>query len=266
VHAVVIPLLTSDLPSFLWWRSRKWPSGRAFKSIASDCNRVILDTSVLADSPSGVRGLDELMHGGTRGQGPRFSIADLAWSRLTPWRIALAELYDLPAYRRHLNLAGRFSLTYQPGVPGAPDIPASSLLAAGWLASRLQWGPGGAATKSGKGYSIQFSNKVELVLSPADSVEKNTNDAAGGRVDKLKVETLSGTPSVFSIGLVDGCIGTTIVIDGGQPVSRIVGSGQIADTDLVGEELDILGNDSTYEAAVSVGADIAAKIAAAAGG
>ncbi|HEY6329345.1 MAG TPA: glucose-6-phosphate dehydrogenase assembly protein OpcA [Blastocatellia bacterium] len=271
VHAIVLPLLTSDLPSFLWWRSRRWPSGRGFLSIADASNRIILDSSMLADSPEGIRNLDGLMHGAARGYKRRFSVADLAWSRLTPWRIALAELYDLPTYRRHLDQARRFSLTYNPGSQadghqstGPTGIPATAMLAAGWLASRLGWGTAGTVEKSGDGYLIPFAKDIQLFISPADAsttTSDHPNPAHGGSVSELKVETAGKPASVFSIGLVDGCIQTKIVLDGGGPVSRIVGSGQTSETDLVGEELDILGYDSTYEDAVAAGASVAQKIA-----
>ena len=260
VHGVVLPLLTSDLPTFMWWRSSKWPSGRSFRSISASCDRVILDSSRLADSPSGVSSLDAFMRDKSRGPGARFSVADLNWSRLTPWRIALAELYDLASYRTYLNRAGRFTLTYsagnnQTGKSGSP--PASALLAAGWLSSRLGWGWAGKVAKNGGEHSIGFDKggrHIELILSPASTP---VAPAESGTVDGLKIETESEPSATFSIQLADGCLETRIELNGRAQVPRIVGCGAASDPDLVGEELDIIGRDAAYEDAVTAGANIA---------
>jgi glucose-6-phosphate dehydrogenase assembly protein OpcA len=286
VHGVVIPLLTSDLPSFLWWRSSKWPEGPSFKNIAAGCDRVIVDSSVLTDSAASFRRLAELVVGQPRAQASRYSVADLNWSRLTPWRIALAELYDLPAYRQYLVKARRFSITYSPRLPqGAADnasnnqsvsadtIPAGALLLAGWLASRLGWGKPHPVERTGGGFSFGFTragHDIELVLSPSPGEGRpggvsatpsgDGSQITGGTVLELKIETNSDPVTSFFIGMIEGCIETKMVLEGEAQAPRIVGRSPEKDPDLVGEELDILGHDTTYEGAVSAGADIAGAI------
>jgi len=276
VHGIVLPLLTSDLPSFLWWRSSKWPDGPSFKNIAASCDRVVIDSSRLSNSLADFRRLNDMVHGGQRGQNVRFSVADLNWSRMTPWRTVLAELYDVPSFRHQLGLARHFELTYSPK-PGDADrssnaerIPSTALLAAGWLASRLGWEGPHEVERSGDSLSLGFScagHHVELKLTPdagsdrhPDAVENDKAQTLAGTSYGLQVETGREPLTTFSVVLSEGCIQTKIVIEGESQTPRIVGCGEVGEPDLVGEELDILGHDSTYEEAVKAGADIASAV------
>ena len=59
---------------------------------------------------------------------------DLAWARLEPWREGLASFFDAAPARRPLERITALSVAAHGRVPGA--------YLAGWLASRLNWGPG----------------------------------------------------------------------------------------------------------------------------
>jgi glucose-6-phosphate dehydrogenase assembly protein OpcA len=267
VHGVVIPLLTSDLPTFLWWRISRWPEGHSFKTIADDCNRVILDSSTLITSANDFEKLDALMHDPDRASQSRYSVADLNWARLTSWRGALAGLYDVPPYRTYLNDARVFSLKYSDGrgtqgvsqSPGDIPTPGGALLVAGWLASRLGWGqPKVVKGESNGALTAEFQAKsgqtIELGLSP---------EAAGslGQINQLVVDCSSGPRKTnFSITMDKGCIETHIVLEGEPQTQRVVGCNERQDPDLVGEEMDIIGRDSAFEDAVTAGVELAREI------
>lgn len=114
-ESVVLPLLAPDAPVVTWWH------GPAPDVIAQDplgvfAERRITDSAWLADPEEALRiRAEDYLPGDT----------DLAWTRTTGWRAALAAAFD--------------SLTGTPtggAVEGNPALP-SAMLLAGWLHARL---------------------------------------------------------------------------------------------------------------------------------
>lgn len=84
--SVVLPLLLSDTPVVVWWPSAH-PANLAHDPLGSLASRRIIDTTDNGDFISGLRVMKEnLVSGDT----------DLSWTRLTPWRAALAATLDQP--------------------------------------------------------------------------------------------------------------------------------------------------------------------------
>lgn len=115
-ESVTLPLLAPDAPVVTWWH------GPPPKHIANDplgvfSDRRITDCGWIDD---GKTGLMERARDFAAGD------TDLAWTRTTPWRSALASTFDTLT-----ATATRVSVT------GAKQSPAVMLLA-GWLSSRLQ--------------------------------------------------------------------------------------------------------------------------------
>jgi glucose-6-phosphate dehydrogenase assembly protein OpcA len=95
VARLLLPLIAPDLPVVLWCRG-----GRAFRDRAVDSliplgAKVMFDTGAARHAPSAIAFLRRVrqqgMHAGLR-QSRR--VADLAWTRLTPWREAVAHFFD----------------------------------------------------------------------------------------------------------------------------------------------------------------------------
>ena len=66
-------------------------------------------------------------------------VHDIAWARLNPWRMILAELFDDKDHLRALGSVRHVEM----GFTGQGDPPPPVWLLAGWLASRLGWKPEG---------------------------------------------------------------------------------------------------------------------------
>lgn len=143
--AAVAGLLVSDLPAVVWWRGAP-PATAAeterFDHLAQIADRVLFDSLTYAAAQ--LARVLEL----TRSR----VVGDLNWSRLTPWRAAVAQCFDLPD-RQSLLPAVKKPRVLHPGA--AP--PASSRLMAGWLRSRLPQSRG-----------VEFGSDV------AESVELHT--------------------------------------------------------------------------------------------
>jgi glucose-6-phosphate dehydrogenase assembly protein OpcA len=110
-NSVVIPLLLPDTPVVSWWPTDP-PPVPADDPIGSHCQRRITD---LATSPDPLAALRVRQAGYVPGD------SDLAWTRLTSWRSALASLLD----------NGMTRVT-SASVDAEADNP-SAILLAGWL-------------------------------------------------------------------------------------------------------------------------------------
>jgi glucose-6-phosphate dehydrogenase assembly protein OpcA len=110
-NSVVIPLLLPDTPVVSWWPTDP-PPVPADDPIGSHCQRRITD---LATSPDPLAALRVRQAGYVPGD------SDLAWTRLTSWRSALASLLD----------NGMTRVT-SASVEAEADNP-SAILLAGWL-------------------------------------------------------------------------------------------------------------------------------------
>jgi glucose-6-phosphate dehydrogenase assembly protein OpcA len=114
-ESVTLPLLAPDVPVVTWWHGEP-PEKIAYDPLGVFAERRITDVCRSADPDAAlVRRADDFAPGDT----------DLAWTRLTPWRVALASAFD----------GGRHEAT-DVAVHGGRNDPSARLLA-GWLSARL---------------------------------------------------------------------------------------------------------------------------------
>jgi glucose-6-phosphate dehydrogenase assembly protein OpcA len=83
VAHLLIPLLVPDLPVVLWCRGGRFFSSRYFDPLFPVAQKIIVDSSHAANAKGAVAVLKEFRSRGRR-------VSDLAWTRLTGWREALA--------------------------------------------------------------------------------------------------------------------------------------------------------------------------------
>lgn len=114
-ESVVLPLLAPDAPVVTWWHGPP-PDVIAYDPLGVIADRRVTDTMLSTDSVAALfQRADDYAPGDT----------DLAWTRVTPWRMHLAAAFD--------TVRGRVSSATVQGHPTDP----SALLLAGWLRSRL---------------------------------------------------------------------------------------------------------------------------------
>jgi glucose-6-phosphate dehydrogenase assembly protein OpcA len=114
-ESVTLPLLAPDVPVVTWWHGQP-PERIAYDPLGVFAERRITDVSRSADPNTALQQRAEDFAPGD---------TDLAWTRLTPWRIALASAFD----------GGRHAATCA-AVHGGCNEPSARLLA-GWLTARL---------------------------------------------------------------------------------------------------------------------------------
>jgi glucose-6-phosphate dehydrogenase assembly protein OpcA len=110
VAKLLVPLLVPDLPVVLWCRGSRFFSSRYFDPLFPLAGRIIVDSTSAANAQGAIAVLKEMRSRGSR-------LADLAWTRLTGWREALAHVFeecgDKPSQIReaHLQYGGALSST-----------------------------------------------------------------------------------------------------------------------------------------------------------
>jgi glucose-6-phosphate dehydrogenase assembly protein OpcA len=114
-ESVTLPLLAPDAPVVTWWHGEP-PEKIAYDPLGVFAERRITDISRSADPDAALRQRAEDFAPGD---------TDLAWTRITPWRIALASAFDGARHKAQ-------TVT----VTGGVNEPSARLLA-GWLTARL---------------------------------------------------------------------------------------------------------------------------------
>jgi glucose-6-phosphate dehydrogenase assembly protein OpcA len=114
-ESVTLPLLAPDAPVVTWWHGEP-PEKIAHDPLGVFAERRITDVTRAADSTVCLKQRAEDFAPGD---------TDLAWTRITPWRAALASAFD-----------GARARAVSAGVHGGMADP-SALLMSGWLRSRL---------------------------------------------------------------------------------------------------------------------------------
>ncbi|HKY03845.1 MAG TPA: glucose-6-phosphate dehydrogenase assembly protein OpcA, partial [Blastocatellia bacterium] len=177
--SAVVPLLLSDLPTYLWWRAVPQLTDKFFKRLGDVSDRVIIDSTEFADQYSELQNLAALLR-----DNPKWTaFSDLNWARLTVIRALLAGFYDVAEYRAMLDNLERVSIEYAPMDGKGGVIPARALLLAGWMTSRLKLKPNpGGISREGGSLTIPVEageRKVTLEMVPTKQEEVEPGHVAG---------------------------------------------------------------------------------------
>jgi len=163
IHSTIISMLAADLPVYLWWMALPDETDPLFKQLADEADRIIVDTGYLKSEQALFDRLVSLSS--------KYRVSDLNWSRLTPWRRWLAQLWDVRALRDVLTQITSLDIHYV--TDGDFENAARSLLLVGWLAERFDWHltnvkvgkTGGYTTYWHRFDEFGWDGKVELVES-----------------------------------------------------------------------------------------------------
>ena len=279
---VVLPLLLTELPVFVWW-SDGLPSGDLVQNLIDISDRVIVDSADFQDIHTDLVQLADLM----AHQSNRTAFSDFNWSRLKSWRELTAQFFDAPLLRPYLEGVQRVEIEYAVG-PGQRPNAAQANLFAGWLASRLRWqsltAQHSANGSSNVGLRTHLGAPVTLEIAPRFGVETRDwwtmssaewpllathPDQNGNGYDLQEAEPpptvgmgalmrvniqarLNGKPATFTILREDDLKNaTTVIVAEGEsmPVRRAP-LASVSETSLLHNQLGIFGHDVVYEAAL----------------
>jgi glucose-6-phosphate dehydrogenase assembly protein OpcA len=232
----VLPLLLTNLPTFLWWQSGNPFAHPIFKDLTRAVDRVILDSLTFTAPERDFADVARVIAASEA----RFSaiITDLGWSRLAPWRALTAQIFDPQAMRPYLNQLERITITYYQGSP------AVAWLFAGWLASRLRWklvSRDSAAMRFEGGQTIEFQ---------AIPIMSEDEEQLPGHFAEVELRTREGA-TFFVARRPESCAVTRLDV-GGMKTENVVPVRYETSAEALGRELNRLTRSTTFEAAVSL--------------
>jgi glucose-6-phosphate dehydrogenase assembly protein OpcA len=137
VASLLLPLIVPDLPVVLWARGPRFFTSRFFDPLFPLAGKIIVNSLTAPNAKGALAVLKELHCRGRR-------VADLAWTRLTGWREALAHEFEQAWLAESVNIvhggppdtsvlyfcrwmerslpAARVTLESQPGSPGLRSV------------------------------------------------------------------------------------------------------------------------------------------------
>jgi glucose-6-phosphate dehydrogenase assembly protein OpcA len=119
VARLLVPLIAPDLPVVLWCRGPRAFLDRSLDPLFSLANKIIFNTRAVRHASSAIEFLRRMRKDG--GKDNR-QIADLAWTRLTGWREAVAHLMDACPGGWLAAAGGEVRIEYGGGRPGTRTL------------------------------------------------------------------------------------------------------------------------------------------------
>ncbi|HYP06346.1 MAG TPA: glucose-6-phosphate dehydrogenase assembly protein OpcA [Bryobacteraceae bacterium] len=171
--SVLRGLVVPDLPVVVYCPSEAlWPTPE-FLDLLPLCSKVIVDSHAMERAPSALSYLQSLSR--TAG----FRKADLMWARITPWREAIAQIFEDPARMRCAFDLEEIQILYRSDL----GEPSSVYYLAGWFMSVLGAGvkiriaPGVGPEYAGIAHVTITGPKIKATvdLTTSDTVDVSVN-------------------------------------------------------------------------------------------
>lgn len=260
---VVVPLMVSGLPVYLWWRADRTTEPEAFGKILRYIDRVYVDSEWFSNPEVELPVLAKQI----QKYAGQVVVNDLNWARVTPWRELTAQCFDSPDTRSYLNQISGIQIEYSDRGAGGHSSLGQGLLFSAWLAGRLGWksvgrgtdekAPGTGKDVSGN-RSFLFSGQsgnihVQLVQRPGD-VECPSGFLA------VQLKAAGKSPATFSLTCGPGgkCVITHAQIPAHPPIDRTVNLEVFDEIGLLNEELKFSSHDQIYAEALAMVATMTA--------
>jgi hypothetical protein len=239
---VVAPLLTSELPTYLWWPGQPPFGFRIFNSLLSMADQLILDSAEF-DSPGA--GISEI----TRICSGRYGINDFHWARLTPWREIIAQFFDGAALLPYLQGIRSVTVEFGSGPDVAGAVTSELLLIIGWLGCLLGWESETTLDAIVDGdTTISVLQDDRLIL-----IDLRFRDHGPQSTQRLmSIEILSqpsgAPPGRFRVERDDSLyhVNVSTQIYGHAEITRVIPLGIKSDDQLLAEELELSDQDMLY--------------------
>lgn len=190
--ALVDPLLSSGVPTYLWWLGTPPFGKHELNDALKICDALVVDSSRF-DAP--YRSFLELTHLASSSH-QNLGVGDLQWWRLESWRETIAQFFSPLDRRPFLNGIAEIGVDY--AGEGRGNRVAAALLI-GWMASALKWKLQRAASGAGGTVVVHFAAEgwrpvhVALRSAPKDHLAQGEISAvriagaAGGKTFQLTV-------------------------------------------------------------------------------
>lgn len=147
LESIVDPVVMTDVPTLVWA-----PHGHraAFDAVVGLSQAVLLDTTDADRPAAGLTAVHRLL------ADHALTVVDLAWLRVSPWRLRLAAHYAEPRRQNDPTAIRALEIRHD------PQSAVAGWLLAGWFADRLGW------TVGANGLVAADGARVDVVLTPVD--------------------------------------------------------------------------------------------------
>jgi glucose-6-phosphate dehydrogenase assembly protein OpcA len=241
--SAVEPLLVPDIPAFLWWKDIPHDEDKLFARLVEMSDRVVIDSAAFDHTHADLRRVARLVES----RADVLRLSDLNWGRLTTWRNLIANFWDVPAYRAHLDTLDTTIIDYVPSSLAPEEIAAQSLLVAGWLASCLGWETRTRATRATEGHQASFTSGSRTIDLQLRAVEGECE----GAIKRVEFRSAGGAAEFFVSADESGArIETSAKIGDTLEVGRVLAREARTEGQRLSRELGILARDEVYERAV----------------
>jgi glucose-6-phosphate dehydrogenase assembly protein OpcA len=249
--SAALPLMVSDLSTFLWWRARLQSNDSVLRSLLTPTDRLIIDSAEFEDPQGELLQVHELY----QSEHAEVGVSDINWARLTFWRGLLADFYDVHAYKTPLDLIEQVHIDYVSPARNPNAVAPQALLYTGWLASRLGWNIVRAVEQTDDLLAMDFSigeptaaRLIKVQLSRVDS-----SLGKPGRLTRVELHTDSNGGALFKVmRSADNLhLFTEAQVGSATERGRVLPVRNRSNAQLISREMEILCNDQIYEDAVA---------------
>lgn len=249
LKSVVSALVVSELPNFLWWPSGSFMSNKVFLDLVVLADRLIVDTARLGLDTNAFIQMRKLLTVENT-----FSITDITWGRIQPWRQLIAQFFDPVESRPYLNSISQITIDFAAERADRGSGFAATLLIIGWLASRLGWEmiePMEPRHSGGWTVPLRARDARGKARFVQARINPNTDDHPTYPLRQVELVATGEYMGTFRVNRNEqDDLVTTSTVGGGPAVSRLVYSQRKPIVYLLGEELQRFGGEPSYEAAL----------------
>lgn len=257
--SAALPLLVSDLPTFLWWRDKIDENDKVFSDLVQAADRLVIDSAEFADPARELVSTRALFKNRKK---LAVGISDLNWARLTSWRALLANFYDVPSYQPWLDAVDEVQIDYVAPDETPKAVAPQALLFAGWLASRLKWTVEQEPMTRVEGESTigmldKDGRTIKLHLNRVDQGERPQ-----GRLVRVELRSRHEGSGFFRVSRSDDNVHLLSEAETASGVhrGRVLPVRNRSAAQLLSREMEILSNDNIYGEAVAFAARSCARL------
>ena len=253
--SAAVPLLVSDLPTFLYWHDEARFTQETFKRLSHEASRVVIDSAMFGKPHENMLALAAFME---KDLDEGAAVSDLNWARLTAWRALLAGFFDAPESRAHLERITGVLVEYVAHESAQEEIAPQALMIVGWLASRLGWRASDGKIEDVDAVTKRVSITKDGRVIAVELKQVERPEMRRGRLARVRLETTDDTRASFEVlRSEDGVYLETCAREREESRGERVFKVRNRSTgNLLGRELEIPSQDRIYEEAVAAAVEL----------
>ncbi len=247
VPSIVASLLIPDIPTVLLWKGDFNAADPLLSGLSELVDRILIDTS---EEPEPVA-LLRLWSAFVDRSGAAMIPGDLAWSHITPWRSALAQVFAPPEARVVLPKISSIAIAVTTSAQPVHTGVSQALLLVSWLADRLRWSVKTPVSgNAGRGYSARLAGPGGPIA--ISTTVRSVQGTSPGGIEEISITTVGDISIVIASGEERSCIRSTVVAPDGHRKESVLWARDRDEVSVVARELEVLQHDPVYGAAVHV--------------